>query len=523
MTDIIEKASSLGRKLFGLPPAVTALHPLWPDYNVWLKAAKKEFATNGRVLLVADNAEPFAPWGDAMETDIFRLNTDHLLHLTRPQYDRLVGTFDACMLLISESSLRAVDVLIEYIAPLVKPGSRIIAAVIDSSSSLEAAPLTASFVSEASRFMNRLVWIEDVRYVELTPTRLAALQRQIRLVGRGGGARDAGIAAAATLATYIANRCTRVTRDPPQLWSSVCLTLRTSERPAPYPAGVAHKAPVHRAVTPPGMRPARAALLQRPSMGRVEKSPIWKDDPNQVATALTGYRFVASLMDIQHEVGELGCANLSGPRLVLPKVRRIALFDACPIIVNDASQQFRDTARFDAGVHNILKGPLPDKVDSAYSIEAVQYFSRDDEDTAIRHLRDSLSSDHGLVVIGSPCYPPRCRQVRRNPARHSMPSIYTLPHASPESVPLQWVGDDDGSSGAAISHSVLAGELRIFDPEVAAPDAPRIYLRTPEELRALMERHFRRVFVFSMVDDAMFAGINRSAKRIFALGYGKLV
>ena len=41
------------------------------------------------------------------------------------------------------------------------------------------------------------------------------------------------------------------------------------------------------------------------------------------------------------------------------------------------------------------------------------------------------------------------------------------------------------------------------------------------ELKALMERFFQNVFVFSMVDDAAQAGIQPNAQHVFALGCGK--
>ena len=49
----------------------------------------------------------------------------------------------------------------------------------------------------------------------------------------------------------------------------------------------------------------------------------------------------------------------------------------------------------------------------------------------------------------------------------------------------------------------------------------RIYRRTGAELKALMERFFQNVFMFSMVDDVAQAGIQPNAKHVFALSCGK--
>jgi hypothetical protein len=49
----------------------------------------------------------------------------------------------------------------------------------------------------------------------------------------------------------------------------------------------------------------------------------------------------------------------------------------------------------------------------------------------------------------------------------------------------------------------------------------RIYRRTGAELKALMERFFQNVFMFSMVDDITQPGIQPDAQHVFALSCGK--
>ena len=106
--------------LFGSPPGVTRLHPLWPDYKLPLKALNDILSSNGRVLLVAHDVEPLAQWTVGAARDLVTLNSDHLLQLTHIQYRELAGTFDACVLLSGEAMLDQSDALIEHIGPLLK-------------------------------------------------------------------------------------------------------------------------------------------------------------------------------------------------------------------------------------------------------------------------------------------------------------------------------------------------------------------------------------------------------------------
>ena len=106
--------------MFGSPPEVTRLHPLWPDYRLPLKALNEILSSHGRVLLVAHDTEPFAPSVVGAAGNVVTLDSDHLLQLTRLQYDELAGSFDACVLFSGDAMLDQSDALIEHIGPLLK-------------------------------------------------------------------------------------------------------------------------------------------------------------------------------------------------------------------------------------------------------------------------------------------------------------------------------------------------------------------------------------------------------------------
>jgi hypothetical protein len=513
------------QKLFGSPPELTALHPMWPDYKVPFKSVTDALAANGRVLLVASETDSFAPWVARTEGDVITLNIDHLLALTRLQYEQLAGRFDVCLLLTGKSTLETSGELIEHIAPLLKAHGQLLILVVNSNLPSDAAEFSQNFASQAGRLLNQSVWIEDIKYVELAPGRQSSRNKLTNAIAKmRTQPAMAPVVGLLSLRNYLANLGARITTVPPlRAWSSLCVTLRASKQPSPYPLRFEQEAALKRAALQSASQSVstRAAVPQEQedSWEDLKHNPIWRADPAHTATALAGYRFITALMGFRHDVAELGCAYPLGTRLVLQQFKRIALFDPRQIAVRDLSWRFRDNWRFEARVHDILTGPLPRQVDSAYSIEFIKYFSRDEEDTFVRHLRESLSRDFDFVVIGSPCYRPAPGEIDK-PFDARGGEIFESGHGAAAD-PIMPSGLQTPSAGSA-GHGQPAQNfgLRVFDQTVA-PIAPRIYRRTAAELKVLVERHFRSVFLFSQVGDTVLPGSHPNATHIFALGCGK--
>jgi hypothetical protein len=494
--------SSLRRlraKLFGSPPEVSRLHPLWPDYRLPLKALTDILAAKGRVLLVAHDVEPFAPWIVGTAGNMVTLNSDHLLQLTHVQYSELAGTLDACVLFSSDAMLDQSDALIEHIGPLLKAKGRLILMATNSLSASDATEFSRNFTAQAGRLLNRSVWIEDIQYVELSPRREVIRNAMLRLAA--GNGRSPLLAAAAlpqALASYFANGAAHSSSTPPPgAWSSVCLSLRASEEAAPYPARFAREA----ALTCSGLTVAQpnagaSEALQTPA-GLLSRgllaSRLWQDDEAHSVSHLAHYRFVAAVMGIRHDVAEYGCASQAGTRLILQQSRKLILFDPRRLIVDDLQWRFQDDWRFEARLYDILSAPLPRQVDSIFCIDFLQYISRDEEGDFVRNLRDSLLHDFDFLLIGSPSY-----------GADSPPTAqYTSGAEVPDVLTAQLSGND----------------LPCWSRS-ACGDA-RICRRTGAELKVLTEQFFHNVFVFSMVDDVAHPGIHPSAQHVFALSCGK--
>jgi len=484
----------LRAKLFGSPPEVTRLHPLWPDYRLPLKFLNEILSANGRVLLVAHDAAPFAPWIVGTAGDVVTLDSDQLLQLTHVQYCEIAGSFDACILFSGEAMLDQSDALIEHIGPLLKAKGRLILLATSSLSDANAAEFSRKFASQAGRLLNRSIWIEDTQYVELSALRSAVRNVMIQLSARSG--RMPLLAAAALpvgLANYLANAIASSSSTPPLgAWSSACLTLRASEEPAPYPVRFAREAVLARSGLAAAPDEALHVPVGLPTQG-VHASHLWQDDDVRLASHLAHYRFVAAVMGARHDVAEYGCASPAGTRLVLQQSRQLTLLDPRPWVVSDVQRRFQDGGRFVVQLHDILSMPSPRPVDSVYCIDFLQYISRDEEDNFVRNLRDSLSRDFDFLLIGSPSYG----------AANSPDPQYTPGDDTPRAIVTQ------------LSRQNLPCRSK------SALDEARAYRRTGAELKALMQRFFQNVFMFSMVDDVAQAGIRPIAQHVFALGCGK--
>ena len=427
---------------------------------------------------MAHDAEPFAHWIVGTAGDVVTLNSDHLLQLTHVQYSELAGTFDACVLFSGDAMLDQSDALIEHIGPLLKAKGRLILMATNSLSAADATEFSRNFASQAGRLLNRSVWIEDIQYVELSPRR-SAIRNTMTKLAAGSGPMPFFAAAAlpVALANYFANGTARSSSTPPLgAWSSVCLTLRASEQAAPYPARFAREA----ALAPAGLAaaqrtPAPSEALQMPvglPTQSLQASRLWQDDEARLASHLAHYRFVAAVMGGRHDVAEYGCASPTGTRLILQQSRKMTLFDPRPLVVGDLQWRFQDDWRFEAQLHDITSKPLPRQANSAYCVDFLQYISRDEEDVFVRNLRDSLSHDCDFLLIGSPSYgagdPPGTQQ-----------------HALGADAPYGIAAQLSRENPPCQSRSVRGEAV--------------IYRRTGAELKALMERFFQNVFLFSMV------------------------
>lgn len=191
---------------------------------------------------------------------------------------------------------------------------------------------------------------------------------------------------------------------------------------------------------------------------------VWQDDPRRMVFLLSRYKFVAKLLAGRAHALEVGCADGFGARIVRQEVPAVTAVDFDPIFIEDAQRHVSPRWPITFRVHDLLQGPVPGTFDAAYSLDVIEHIPLEQEDLFVGNVARSLSPD-GVFIVGSP-------------------SLESQAYASPPS---------------------RAGHVN-------CKDGPG--------MRALMQRFFRNVFLFSMNDEVVHTGFTPMAHYLIALCVG---
>ncbi len=201
----------------------------------------------------------------------------------------------------------------------------------------------------------------------------------------------------------------------------------------------------------------RAGLAQLGLM----TNQVWHDDPRRLAFVLARYKFVAKVLRGKQSALEVGCGDAFGTAIVCQEVPDVTAIDFDPLFVEDVNRRMTGKWKFTCQVHDMLKGPLSRRFDSAYSLDVLEHILPRDEDRFLNHITASLT-EHGVLIIGSP-------------------SLQSQQYASRVS---------------------KEGHVNCKDYE---------------QLRSLMSRHFHNVFLFSMNDEVVHTGFGPLAHYLLAV------
>jgi hypothetical protein len=461
----------LRQAVFGTQPTVRPWHPRWPDYRPVLNALERLFGGNGALLVVSHTPRRFAPWlvkrqqQRAMSIEITRL-----LGYSRRQYMPWVGKFDMCLVFLREVDLSSCDEILKRIGPLIRPGGHVLIGTVNTQ---DADPrlFAKNFAHHSGRFVNLPLWVKEIRYVRSSWLRWR-VQRLMGRLARGATRRPIYqvpfkvLAAAGTaLISYVCNlTAARTLSTPPQACSSVFVVLHAS------PAGGTVLLPRFQfdkrdtdLASPAAPVPADASSEPARDLEPfgITTNQLWHRDPGQLALMLARYRFVAKLLSGRHDVGEYGCADAFGTRLVLQEVKRVTVYDKRPDLIEDVRRRACEQWAFDAHAHDIVQTHLPNRHDAIYSLGAIEQVAPEDEEAFARHLRDSLHRYQDVVIVG-------------------------------------------GAGPALAADAPRSG-------------APIVYRRSGAQIKSLMSRYFHSVFMFSMVGEAVLPGNLPGAQYLFAL------
>jgi len=187
----------------------------------------------------------------------------------------------------------------------------------------------------------------------------------------------------------------------------------------------------------------------------------WNQDPKRTLFTLSRYKFVAKMLSGKRNVLEVGCADAFGTRLVQQDVEQVTAVDFDPLFVKDTNERMNPHWPMTCFVHDMLHGPVPGKFDAIYSLDVLEHIQPENEELFLNNMVASLS-ESGVIIIG-------------------MPSLESQAYASPQSK----AGHVNCKSGAV--------------------------------LKALMNKYFENVFIFSMNDEVVHTGYYPMAHYLLAL------
>ena len=128
---------------------------------------------------------------------------------------------------------------------------------------------------------------------------------------------------------------------------------------------------------------------------------VWEDDPRRLTFLLARYKFVSKMLSGKKFVGELGCGDAFGTRIVMQSTEKVVAYDFDPLFVDDIRQRRSERWPVEAHFHDILEAPLPNQHDGIYSLDVIEHIPRATEHLYLNNLRASLTDD-GVLIIGSP-------------------------------------------------------------------------------------------------------------------------
>jgi hypothetical protein len=476
--------------LMGRPPHVLPWHPAWPDFRTVFREIDIFFTDpDARLLLLSNEPTAFSvSLADGGERTR-RLRCRPFLRNPPERYSQLHGKFDLCLLELSETEMEDGGELTDRIVPLLKKGGRIILFVQNRRVIDHAGEFGHSVTFQSSRFIRSSAVPTEIHYVPSNAPRRwgrSGMSRLRRLMNKGFWLTAPVTTVGAglfMLSSFVGNldawRSTRRVAGRGHLSSFVMrLTVDAPEiakSPAiRYPA----TARVRREELPKtggAMLPAASNATREPQYNRclelrdtigltslgLMTNQVWYDDPRRLTFLLARYKFVAKMLAGCRNVGEVGCGDAFGTRVVLQEVPDVTVYDFDQLFIRDIRARLDEKWRLKAEVHDIVAGPLPRRHQALFSLDVIEHIAPHDEDDFLANLCGSLA-ENGTLIIGTP-------------------SLESQAYASPPS------------------------------------KAGHINCKTAGQLKTLLEQYFEYVFIFSMNDEVVHTGFSPMAHYLFAL------
>lgn len=483
--------------LMGRAPHVFPWHPLWSDFRMVLKELDQFLNDKSRHLLLVSNGPTVFTMSlsDSGER-VQRLRCAALLEGKAERFEPLVGRFDDCLLELSEGDMSHGDELIDRIVPLMKPNGRLIIWVVNRRAVSMAVGFGQGVSYHGSRFVRSGAAPTEINFIPASRLRWHAHRGMLQLRNFASGSRLIGISLMIICGPILLgmslfgnlDALRRIKRTAPRgITSSLLMRLRVDGRKVSG-ANVYSRYEIKRkrhkkrrleeiaraSTVADSCREANETTrdpqyercldlkqaIGLTSLGLMTNQ-IWYDDPRRLSFLLARYKFVAKMLSGRRDVAEVGCGDAFGTRIVLQEVASVTVYDLDRIFIDDIRARMDERWPMQARVHDLVKGPLPQRYDGVFSLDVIEHIKREDEHAFLANLRGSLATA-GVAIIGT---------------------------------------------------SSMESQLYVS----AANKEGYVSCKSGKELKILLERYFSQVLMFSMNDEVVHTGFHPMAHYLFAV------
>lgn len=189
-----------------------------------------------------------------------------------------------------------------------------------------------------------------------------------------------------------------------------------------------------------------------------------RSDPKHLAFVLGRYKFCAKMIQGRASVMEVGCGDGFGLPLLAQAAGHVYAVDWDKRLLDGNARRLAHLTNVTYVHADANEAPPPVKADALVLVDVVEHVEPRREAAFLENLLSCLSPD-GMAVVGTP-------------------NVTASQYASPQS------------------------------------EAAHINLKSMESLRALMQRHFRHVFMFGMNDEVLHTGYGPMCHYLWALCAG---
>ncbi len=186
-------------------------------------------------------------------------------------------------------------------------------------------------------------------------------------------------------------------------------------------------------------------------------------DPKHMSFVLARYKFCAKMLEGKKKILEVGCGDAFGIPIVAQSAEKVLGIDREARLIKDDRKRLKLIKNIEFQQLDICYKIPMEKFDAVYSIDVIEHLDRGLNDRFLKNQCACLNED-GICIVGIP--------------------------------------------------NITADKYAKFSR------VQHINLMSHPKLRALMEKYFKNVFMFSMNDEVIHTGFPPMAHYLFAMGVG---